>query len=164
MSSMPFLFILLSIINVTWLNINDNRTLSENGPRHAEYQSSLESALANNRPILLHFTADNCTNLITMKELLRSDSVKALLSNYIYLELSVTDNTPLARQEIYENKQGIRITTKGMRNADLEMSVYHENVQPYLVIINGNEEILTASTHISTSKALREFLLHGIRK
>lgn len=156
---------MILISNLAGMSAITDLVFYENGPRHREYQKALDSSLAISKPVLLHFTADYCQYPIKMKELLSSDSTtKELLSNFVYLELSVTDITPLELQDIYENELGVVVKTIGSRNADLEISIYHENVQPLLIIVNGFEKIISTTHSISTPEELKEFLRNGMHK
>jgi hypothetical protein len=88
-----------------------------------------------------------------------SQKIKELLQNeFIFLELFVDDATPLIKKEEYRSNHGVYINTVGGRNADFEIEVFGENVQPYYVIVDWDEVVISTSKHIDTADEFMEFL------
>ena len=157
--------IVLAILTLFQLSVfsmlkHGDKCLS-NGPRHSEYIKALKDASGSNKHMLIYFTGDQCPNVVDMNEMLADPITNDLLKHYVYLKLSVSDKTLSLESEIYRSESGVLIKTIGDRNADLEKSVFNKNVQPYLVIINAQEEIMNATEYISTQQELRDFLKKG---
>ncbi len=136
------------------------------GPRHALYLESMEKAVMSNKHVLLHFTAEHCPNPIVIQQFILEDSIiQAILEeHYIYVALNVSDKRPLSEEESYTTYSNLSIETHGARNADLEMTVFHENIQPYLVICDGHEALISDAKYIATKEELRLFLHDGIKR
>lgn len=84
----------------------------------SDYQSALDKAKAENKELVLFFTAEWCTNCTTMKEkTISTPKVQEALSKVVYLELDVDHEKEL-------------------------ISKYKISSIPAYVRINSNEEVL----------------------
>jgi len=110
-----------------------------------DYKEALAYSKKVNKPIFIDFTGHGCVNCREMEANVWSDPtvLKRLQENYVMLALYVDDKTELPESEWYtstrDNKQK---KTIGKQNADLQISKYNANAQPYYVLIDANEKVL----------------------
>jgi thiol:disulfide interchange protein DsbD len=110
-----------------------------------DYKQALAYAKKVNKPIFIDFTGHGCVNCREMEANVWSDPavLKRLQEDYVMLALYVDDKTELPESEWYtstrDNKQK---KTIGKQNADLQISKYNANAQPYYVLIDANEKVL----------------------
>lgn len=153
--------ILILIFYVSFFQANTDRQ-TEN-LIHPDYQSAIESSAQQSKPILLLFTSDTCKNPLTTNEILHSTSIKAMLnSDFIFLNLNVSDPKKLLPDEVYFSAQlNQKITSVGLRNIDLELSKFDQNVQPYYIVINHKEETLLSSLFMESEEKVLNFLVQA---
>ncbi len=110
-----------------------------------DYKEALAYSKKVNKPIFIDFTGHGCVNCREMEANVWSDPavLKRLQEDFVVLALYVDDKTELPQEEWYvstrDNKEK---KTIGKQNADLQISKYNANAQPYYVIINQNEKTL----------------------
>ncbi len=110
-----------------------------------DYKQALAYAKKVNKPIFIDFTGHGCVNCREMEANVWSDPqvLKRLNEDYVVLALYVDDKTELPQSEWYtsarDNKEK---KTIGKQNADLQITKYNANAQPYYVLIDGNENTL----------------------
>lgn len=110
-----------------------------------DYKQALEYAKKVNKPIFIDFTGHGCVNCREMEANVWSDPsvLKRLQEDYVMLALYVDDKTELPAAEWYtsarDNKEK---KTIGKQNADLQITKYNANAQPYYVLIDANEKVL----------------------
>jgi thiol:disulfide interchange protein DsbD len=110
-----------------------------------DYKQALEYAKKVNKPIFIDFTGHGCVNCREMEANVWSDPsvLKRLKEDYVMLALYVDDKTELPQQEWYISKRDNKEKkTIGKQNADLQITKYNANAQPYYVIIDPNEKTL----------------------
>ncbi len=110
-----------------------------------DYKQALAYAKKVNKPIFIDFTGHGCVNCREMEQNVWSDPtvLKRLQEDYVMLALYVDDKTELPASEWYtslrDNKEK---KTIGKQNADLQITKYNANAQPYYVLIDANEKVL----------------------
>jgi thiol:disulfide interchange protein DsbD len=110
-----------------------------------DYKQALAYAKKVNKPIFIDFTGHGCVNCREMEANVWSDKevLKRLKNDYVVLALYVDDKTELPQNEWYVSTYDQREKkTIGKQNADLQISRYNANAQPYYVLIDPNEKVL----------------------
>ena len=111
-----------------------------------DYEEGLAAAKKLGKPIFIDFTGHTCINCRKMEATVWSDPnvLKHMTEDYIVISLYVDDRTELPLAEQYISKlSGKKINTVGKKNTDLQSSRYNINAQPYYVLINHKEELLS---------------------
>lgn len=111
-----------------------------------DYNEALNIARKLNRPLMLDFTGINCVNCRRMEGEVWSDPqvMKRLKNNFVIVSLYVdVNNIDLQPSEQYYSKAlNQKVTTLGAKNADLQVSKYNANTQPYYFFLDANENRL----------------------
>ncbi len=111
-----------------------------------DYDQAVKCSKEQHKPIFIDFTGHGCVNCREMEANVWSDPavLKRLRNDYIVLALYVDDKTKLPEDEwvksTYDNKMK---KTIGKKYADLQISKFGVNAQPYYVLMNGDGEVLT---------------------
>lgn len=111
-----------------------------------DYEQGLECARKLNKPILLDFKGHACSNCKEMEGKVWSDPqvLKRLQEDYLIIALYVDDRTKLPESEwIVSEFDGKVKKTIGKKYADFQISNYQVNTQPYYVLIDHDEQLLT---------------------
>ena len=114
-----------------------------------DYDEALAVARKLKKPLMLDFTGINCVNCRKMEGSVWSDPevMRRLKENFVIASLyvDVHRDVDLQPSEQYFSKAlGKQITDMGDKNADLQVSVYNANTQPYYFFLDGNEKRLVA--------------------
>jgi thiol:disulfide interchange protein len=110
-----------------------------------DYKEAIAYSKKVNKPVFIDFTGHGCVNCREMEANVWSDPqvLKRLNEDYVVLALYVDDKTELPQAEWYtsvrDNKEK---KTIGKQNADLQITKYNANAQPYYVLIDANENTL----------------------
>jgi thiol:disulfide interchange protein DsbD len=111
-----------------------------------DYNEALNVARKLHRPLMLDFTGINCVNCRKMEGEVWSDPevMKRLKNNFVIVSLYVdVNNVDLQPSEQYYSKAlNQKVTTLGAKNADLQVSKYNANTQPYYFFLDRNENRL----------------------
>ena len=111
-----------------------------------DYAEALAVARKVHKPLMLDFTGINCVNCRAMEAQVWSDPevMKRLKNNFVIVSLYVdVQNIDLQPGDQYYSKSLKKeITTLGDKNADLQVSVYNSNTQPYYFYLDANENRL----------------------
>ncbi|HEY5368538.1 MAG TPA: cytochrome c biogenesis protein CcdA [Hanamia sp.] len=111
-----------------------------------DYDEALAVARKVHKPLMLDFTGINCPNCRAMEGQVWSNAevMKRLKENFVIASLYIdVTNIDLQPGEIYFSKALNRqITTLGDKNADLQVTHYNANVQPYYFFLDANENRL----------------------
>lgn len=111
-----------------------------------DYAEALAVARKVHKPLMLDFTGINCVNCRAMEAQVWSDPevMKRLKNNFVIVSLYVdVQNIDLQPADQYYSKTLKKeITTLGDKNADLQVSVYNSNTQPYYFFLDANENRL----------------------
>jgi thiol:disulfide interchange protein DsbD len=111
-----------------------------------DYNEALEAARKLNKPLMLDFTGINCVNCRKMEGQVWSDPevMKRLKEDFVIVSLYVdANNVNLPESENYFSKAlNKNVEALGDKNADLQVSKYSANSQPYYFFIDNNENKL----------------------
>ncbi|MGQ9847272.1 MAG: protein-disulfide reductase DsbD family protein [Bacteroidales bacterium] len=145
----------------TSVNINNSNTDSElcDKPKYSEflhlphglkgyfdYDQALQCAKKKNKPLFIDFTGHGCVNCRQMEANVWSDPrvLKKLRENFIITALYVDDKTELPENEWVTSKiDGKLKTSIGKKFADFQISRFNVNAQPYYVLLDTAENLLT---------------------
>ncbi len=138
---------------------NDLFELPYNLQGYFDYKQALACAKKLNKPLLLDFVGHACSNCKEMEAKVWSDPevLKRLRNDFVLVELYVDDRTKLPEEEwVTSSYDGKVKKTIGKVNADLEISRFRVNSQPYYVILDTDEKVLTPP--IGHTLDIREFI------
>jgi thiol:disulfide interchange protein DsbD len=110
-----------------------------------DYYEGLQISKESNKPIFLFFTGLNCENPKMANDLIKNDSeiIKRLNKSFVPVILHVDDRTKLPKErKVLRNGKELTIRTKGNEWAHIEISKFNNNSQPFIILIDSNEEIL----------------------
>jgi thiol:disulfide interchange protein len=124
-------------------------------PRYAEFlelphglngyfdlEQAKRCARAQHKPLFIDFTGHACVNCRKMEASVWSDPqvLKRLREDYVVVALYVDDKAELPTTEQYVSPRDKQLkTTLGKRNADLQITRYGFNAQPYYVLLDPND-------------------------
>jgi thiol:disulfide interchange protein DsbD len=110
-----------------------------------DYDEALSVARKVHKPLMLDFTGINCVNCRKMEGSVWSDPevMKRLKENFVIVSLYVDVSVDLQPGDQYYSKTLKKdITTLGDKNADLQITQYNANTQPYYFFLDANENRL----------------------
>jgi cytochrome c biogenesis protein CcdA/thioredoxin-related protein len=111
-----------------------------------DYNEALEVARKEKKPLMLDFTGINCVNCRLMEGQVWSDPqvMKRLKEDFVIVSLYIdVHSVDLPENEQYNSKAlGKRVETLGDKNADMQVSKYGANTQPYYFFLSANENRL----------------------
>lgn len=111
-----------------------------------EYAEALAVARKLKKPLMLDFTGINCVNCRKMEGQVWSDAkvMKRLKDDFIIVSLYVdVQNIDLQEKEQYFSKAlDKKVETLGDKNADLQVTKFGANTQPYYFFLDANENKL----------------------
>jgi thiol:disulfide interchange protein DsbD len=111
-----------------------------------DYDEALAIARQLHKPLMLDFTGINCVNCRKMEGEVWSDPevMKRLKNDFVIVSLYVdVHDVDLQPSEQYFSKMlDKKITTLGDKNADLQITEYNANTQPYYFFLDANENRL----------------------
>ena len=112
-----------------------------------DYQQALACAKKQNKPLFIDFTGHGCVNCREMEANVWSDPqvLKRLRENFIVTALYVDDKTELPENEWITSKYDGKVKkTIGKKYADLQITGYNVNSQPYYVLLDTSGNLLVA--------------------
>ena len=111
-----------------------------------DYAEALAEARREKKPLMLDFTGINCVNCRKMEGQVWSDPevMKRLKEDFIIVSLYVdVQNIDLPENEQYYSKAlGKQVETLGDKNADMQVTKFGANTQPYYFFLDANENRL----------------------
>ena len=110
-----------------------------------DYEQALACARAQNKPLFIDFTGHGCVNCREMEARVWSDPevLKRLKQDYVIVALYVDEKTELPESAWYKSAYDDKVKkTIGKQNADLQITRFNNNAQPYYVLLNNKEEVL----------------------
>lgn len=112
-----------------------------------DYDEALAIAKRLKKPLMLDFTGINCVNCRAMEGSVWSNPevMQRLKDNFVIASLYVDVHKGVDLQpseQYYSDALGKKIIDMGDKNADLQVSVYNANTQPYYFFLDGNEKRL----------------------
>jgi thiol:disulfide interchange protein DsbD len=112
-----------------------------------DYKQALACAKKQNKPVFIDFTGHGCVNCREMEANVWSDPtvLKRMRDNYIVTALYVDDKTELPENEWITSKYDKKVKkTIGKIFADLQISRFNVNSQPYYVLLDTSGNLLTS--------------------
>jgi len=112
-----------------------------------DYNQALACAKKQNKPLFIDFTGHGCVNCREMEANVWSDPkvLKKLRENYIVTALYVDDKTEVPQNEWVTSTYDKKVKkTVGKIFADLQISRFNVNSQPYYVLLDTNGQLLNA--------------------
>jgi len=111
-----------------------------------DYDEALAVARKVHKPLMLDFTGINCVNCRKMEGSVWSDPevMKRLKNNFVIVSLYVDiHNVHLQpNEQYYSESLGKKVTDLGDKNADLQISKYNANTQPFYFFLDAHENRL----------------------
>ncbi|MHC1708332.1 MAG: cytochrome c biogenesis protein CcdA [Bacteroidales bacterium] len=110
-----------------------------------DYEQGLACARKQNKPIFIDFTGHGCVNCREMEANVWSapEVLKRLKDDYIIIALYVDDKTLLPESEWITSTYDKKVkNTVGKKFADLQISRYNVNAQPYYVLLDTEGKML----------------------
>jgi thiol:disulfide interchange protein len=114
-----------------------------------DFEQGLACAKAQNKPLFIDFTGHGCVNCREMEANVWSDPrvLQRLKTDFVIIALYVDDKTTLPKEEwitsSYDHKVKMSI---GKKFADLQISKFGVNAQPYYVLLDHDEKLLVNPT------------------
>ena len=131
-----------------------------------DYQQALACAKQQNKPLFIDFTGHGCVNCREMEANVWSDPkvLKLLRENFIVTALYVDDKTDLPENEWITSKYDKKVKkTIGKKFADLQITRFNVNSQPYYVLLDTAGNLLTVPRAYNLDiNAFMKFLNTGL--
>lgn len=131
-----------------------------------EYEQGLACSKKLNKPIFVDYTGHGCVNCREMEANVWSDPrvLKKLKEDFIIIAMYVDDKTELPEKEWITSKYDGKVKSSiGKKNADIQISKYNVNAQPYYVLLDTNGEILVSPKAYDLNvDSFIEFLDNGL--
>jgi thiol:disulfide interchange protein len=111
-----------------------------------DYKQALACAREQNKPLFIDFTGHGCVNCREMEARVWADPqvLKRLRGNFIVTALYVDDKTEVPQNEWITSKYDKKMKkTIGKIYADLQISRFNVNAQPYYVLLDTTGNLLT---------------------
>lgn len=109
-----------------------------------DYAEALEIARKLKKPLMIDFTGINCVNCRKMEAEVWSDPevMKRLKEDFVIVSLyvDVHDIDLQENEQYYSKSLNKKVTTLGDKNADLQVTTYLANSQPYYFFLDGDEK------------------------
>ena len=110
-----------------------------------DYEQALACAKEQGKPIFVDFTGHGCVNCREMEARVWSDPkvLNRLKNDYVMLALYVDEKTELPESDWYTSEYDGKVKKSiGKQNADLQITRFNNNAQPYYVLLDTNGELL----------------------
>jgi thiol:disulfide interchange protein DsbD len=111
-----------------------------------DYAEALAISRELKKPLMIDFTGINCVNCRKMESQVWSDPevMRRLKENFVIVSLyvDVQDIDLQENEQYYSEALGMKITTLGNKNADMQVSKYGANSQPYYFFLDNEEKRL----------------------
>jgi thiol:disulfide interchange protein DsbD len=111
-----------------------------------DYNQALACARKQNKPLFIDFTGHGCVNCREMEARVWADPqvLKRLRENFIVTALYVDDKTTVPQSEWITSKYDGKVKKSiGKIYADLQISRFNVNAQPYYVLLDTTGNLLT---------------------
>jgi thiol:disulfide interchange protein DsbD len=113
-----------------------------------DYEEALAVARKVGKPLMIDFTGINCVNCRKMEAEVWSDPevMKRLKEDFVIVSLYVdVQNIDLPeREHYYSDALGKKVSTLGDKNADMQVTRFQANSQPYYFFVDGEEQRLVS--------------------
>ena len=110
-----------------------------------DYEQGLACAKALNKPLFIDFTGHGCVNCREMEANVWSapEVFKKLRDDYVVVALYVDDKTRLPKEEwVKSAHDGKMKKTVGKKYADLQITRFNVNAQPYYILLDTDGKIM----------------------
>jgi thiol:disulfide interchange protein len=110
-----------------------------------DYEQGLACAKKQNKPVFIDFTGHGCVNCREMEANVWSspEVLKRLREDFIIIALYVDDKTSLPESEWITSTYDKKVkNTLGKKYADLQISRFNVNAQPYYVLLDTEGKLL----------------------
>lgn len=110
-----------------------------------DYDQAIACARQQQKPLFIDFTGHGCVNCREMEARVWSDPrvLERLRNDFVLVALYVDEKTELPEEEWYTSSyDGKTKRTIGKQNADLQITRFNNNAQPFYVILDPNENPL----------------------
>ena len=114
-----------------------------------DFEQGLACAKAQNKPVFIDFTGHGCVNCREMEANVWSDPrvLERLKNDFIIIALYVDDKTALPQSEWTTSTYDQKVKkTIGKKFADFQISKFGVNAQPYYVLLDLDQNLLTKPT------------------
>ncbi len=111
-----------------------------------DYEQGLACAKILNKPIFIDFTGHGCVNCREMEANVWSDPrvLEKLKNDFVIIALYVDDKTTLPKSEWVTSTLDHKVKKSlGKKYADFEITRFGVNAQPYYVLLDTNQTLLT---------------------
>ena len=111
-----------------------------------DLEQALECAREQEKPVFVDFTGHGCVNCREMESRVWSDNevMKRLKNDYVIVALYVDDKTMLPENEwITSSYDGKIKKSIGKKNADIQISRFNINAQPYYCLLDTDGNLLS---------------------
>ena len=133
-----------------------------------DYDLGMAYAKTVNKPVMLDFTGKACVNCRKMEDYVWADPkvLQILDTDVVLVSLFVDFKEKLPKEEQYTSKiTGKKIRSVGNKWSEFQTVKYGTNTQPYYVMLNHQEEMLsTPYAYNSSIDAFYEWLKDGVSK
>ena len=116
--------------------------LPHNLDGYFDLEQARRYARQQHKPIFIDFTGHGCVNCRKMEATVWSDPqiLERLRNDYVVVALYVDDKTELPENEWYTSPRDQQLkTTLGKQNADLQVTRFGFNAQPYYVLLDPDD-------------------------
>jgi thiol:disulfide interchange protein len=106
-----------------------------------DLEQAKRCAKAENKPLFIDFTGHACVNCRKMEATVWSNPevLRRLRNDYVVVALYVDDKTELPAAEQYTSTHDNKLkSTLGKKNADLQLTGFNVNAQPFYVLLDPN--------------------------
>ena len=135
--------------------------------KFTDYETGMEYARMNNKPVMLDFTGYGCVNCRKMELAVWTDQnvSKLLTEDYVLITLYVDDKTKLAEPiTVTENGKERTLRTVGDKWSYLQRSKFGANAQPFYVLVDNEGMPLNKSySYDEDIKLYIDFLETGLK-
>lgn len=132
-----------------------------------DYEQALACAKKQNKPLLIDFNGHSCTNCKLMENKVWPDKriLEALKTKFVVVSLYIDDRTKLPENEQFNTPEGKKINTLGKKNANLQLTKFNSNSQPFYVILDHEGNALNGSMGLTLiADEFLGFLNGGVMK
>ncbi len=154
--------------------VNDIDNVLCDNPKYAELLHlphglngyfDLDQAIAcgkeKNKPIFIDFTGHGCANCREMESVVWSDPevLKRLNHDFIVVALYVDEKTDLPEDQWYTSEHDQKVKKSiGKQNADLQITWYGNNAQPFYVLLDPNNPRVPLVNPTAYNKNIQDFV------
>ena len=140
-------------------------------PGYFDLEQARRVARQQHKPLFIDFTGHGCVNCRQMEATVWSDPrvLQQLREDYVVVALYVDDKTTLPESEWYTSpRDGKLKVTLGKQNADLQLTRYGVNAQPYYVLLDPADDtyqpLVAPITYETDAARFAAFLAAGVQR